>query len=304
MKIGRKYKIKFWLFGPFWATFQTETTLYSICIRLHSLYTKNLKKDCNFGFMKIQVSLYTLLFLLIAHQGLTQRNVKDSIISSPLLGFQYGGNATQGDLADRFGYLNHVGILAGYKTSKNWFWGIDANYHFGSRIRIADPLAELRDSKGNITDQNGDIANVFLTARGFNANIAVGKLIPVLSPNVNSGILIHGGVGYLAYKLRIDTPDHVVPQIELDYRKGYDRLTNGINFHQFIGYLFLANRGFVNFYGGFYAQEGLTRNQRSIFFDTPNVPVSKAQRLDIQLGFKLGWIVPVYKRVPKNYYID
>jgi hypothetical protein len=197
-----------------------------------------------------------------------------------------------------------IGTLVGYKTSKNWFWGVEANFIFGNRLRISDPLAGLRDSKGNITDQNGDIAKVLLSARGFNANVAFGKLLPILSPNVNSGILIHGGVGYIAYKMRIDTPDHVVPQIELDYRKGYDRLTNGVNFHQFIGYLFMANRGFVNFYGGFYAQEGLTKNVRTIFFDTPDVPVSNAQRLDVQIGFKLGWVIPIYKKLPKEYYTD
>jgi hypothetical protein len=254
--------------------------------------------------MKISISFCALVFACTLQTSFAQRNVSDTIISSPFLGFHYGGNMTQGDLADRFGYLNHVGLLAGYKTSKNWFWGIDGNFIFGNRLRISDPLAELRDEKGNITDQNGDIANVFLSARGFNTNLTFGKLIPVLSPNLNSGIFIHGGVGYMAYKLRIDTPDHVVPQIELDYRKGYDRLTLGVNFHQFVGYMFMANRGFLNFYGGFYAQQGLTRNQRSIFFDTPDVPVSKDQRLDMQIGFKLGWIIPVYKRKPQDYYVD
>jgi hypothetical protein len=254
--------------------------------------------------MKIHVCLGLFFLLLFSNSCFSQRNVTDSIISTPLLGGHYGGNWTQGDLADRFGYLNHVGVLAGYKTSKNWFWGVEGNFIFGNRLRISDPLVALRDSKGNITDQNGDIAKVLLSARGFNANLTFGKLIPVLSPNVNSGILIHGGVGYLAYKMRIDTPDHVVPLIELDYRKGYDRFTNGINFHQFIGYLFMANKGFFNMYGGFYIQEGITKNVRSIFFDTPDVPVSKEPRLDVQVGFKLGWIIPVYKRLPKDYYTD
>lgn len=242
--------------------------------------------------------------LLTTNSFLAQRNVKDSIISTPILGVHYGANWTNGDLAERFGYLNHVGLMAGYKTSKNWFWGIDANFLFGSKIRLPDVLAGLRDSKGNITDQNGDIANVQITSRGFNVNIAAGKLFPILSPNVNSGILVHGGIGYLAYKLRIDTPYHVVPEIELDYRKGYDRLTNGVSLHQFVGYQFMANKGFVNFYGGFYAQEGFTKNQRNLFFDMPDVPVSNKTRLDVQIGFRFGWIIPVYKRLPKDYYID
>jgi hypothetical protein len=43
------------------------------------------------------------------------------------------------------------------------------------------------------------------------------------------------------HRLKIETNEQVVPQIELDYKKGYDRLTMGVNFHQFIGYSFLAN---------------------------------------------------------------
>ncbi len=249
--------------------------------------------------------LLSLSFLILNNAFmLAQRNVTDSIISTPMLGVHYGANWSQADLADRFGFINHVGLMTGYKTSKNWFWGLDANFLFGNQIRLPDVLANIRDSKGNITDQSGDIAQVSLSSRGLNVNIAAGKLFPILSPNVNSGILVHAGIGYLAYKLRIDTPFHVVPQIELDYRKGYDRMTNGVNLHQFIGYQFMANRGFVNFYGGFYFQEGFTKNQRTLFFDTPDIPVSTKTRLDVQFGLRAGWIIPIYKRLPKDYYID
>lgn len=233
-----------------------------------------------------------------------QRNVTDSIIGTPLIALHYGGNMTQGDLKDRYGFLNHIGFLAGYKTNKNWFWGVDANFIFGNRITMYDPLSSLRDSKGVITDQNGDIAAVILNSRGMNANFAVGKVFPIFGSNKNSGIFVHAGAGYLAHKLRIETNTQVVPAIEEDYKKGYDRLTTGINLHQFIGYSFMANQGLINFYGGFYAQEGFTKNRRTINFDQPDIPVSTATRLDIQIGLKFGWMIPVYKRLPKDYYFD
>ncbi len=249
--------------------------------------------------------LFTLFSVcILGATTFAQRNVKDSIIGTPWLGVHYGLNWTQGDLADRFGMLNHIGFLGGYKTNKNWFWGLDGNFMFGNRIRIPDILAGLRDSYGNVTDEAGVPAEVGLYSRGFNTNVAFGKLFPVLSPNNNSGILVHGGVGYMAYKIRLDTPHQVIPQIELEYKKGYDRLTTGICLHQFVGYSFMANRGFVNFYGGFYAQEGFTKNRRTIFFDTPDVPVSTKTRMDVQLGFKFGWNIPIYKRLPKDFYVD
>lgn len=244
------------------------------------------------------------IFILFAFQLICQRNIKDSTIGSPLIGVHYGGNWTAGDLASRYGYFNHIGINAGYKTNKNWYYGLDANFMFGNQTRMTGIFDHLVDDKGNITDVNGDIALVLVYPRGVNVNLAFGKIFPVFSPNSNSGIFINGGVGYLLHRLRIETNDQVVPQIELDYKKGYDRLTMGVNFHQFIGYSFLSNSGAYNFYGGFYLQEGLTKNQRTIFFDQPDVPVSTATRLDIQYGFKLGWYIPFYKRQPKDYYFD
>jgi hypothetical protein len=245
-----------------------------------------------------------IVFFLVSFKSISQRNVKDSIIGSPLIGVHYGGNWTSGDLAERYGYFNHVGVSAGYKTNKNWYYGLDANFMFGNQTKITGIFDHLVDDKGNITDINGDIANVLIYPRGVNVNASFGRLFPVLSPNSNSGILIHVGVGYLLHRLRIETNEQVVPQIELDYKKGYDRLTMGVNFHQFVGYSFLANSGAYNFYGGFYIQEGLTKNQRTIFFDQPDVPVSKATRIDIQYGFRLGWYIPFYKRQPKEYYFD
>lgn len=233
-----------------------------------------------------------------------QRNVRDSIIGTPWIAVHYGGNWTKQDLAQRYGYLNHIGLLAGYKTKRNWFYGLEGNFMFGDQIRLTGLFDNLVDSKGNITDINGDIAKVLVLARGMNINFSIGKVIPVFSKNKNSGIFVHAGAGFLAHKMRIDTRDQVIPQIELDYRKGYDRLSMGYNLHQFIGYAYMANHGLINFYGGFYIQEGFTKNQRLINFDQPDTPVSQKVMRDTQLGFKAGWLIPIYKRKPKDFYFD
>ena len=249
-------------------------------------------------------SFLVLSILLLANSIIAQRNVKDSIIGTPWIGVQYGANWTSGDLADRYGFMNHVGIMAGYKTNKNWFWGIESNFMFGNDVRMTGVFDHLIDSQGNITDVNGDIALVLVYARGLNVNLAVGKVFPVLSPNKNSGIFVHAGVGYLAHRMRVETQEQVIPQLELDYKKGYDRFTAGPNAHQFLGYAFMSNAGFLNFYGGFYIQEGFTQNKRTIFFDQPTIPVSSETRLDIQYGVKVGWFIPFYKRQPKEFYYN
>jgi hypothetical protein len=239
---------------------------------------------------------------------LSQRNVRDSVIGTPWVSFQYGANWTGGDLSSRYGFFNHVGFMAGYKTKKNWFYGMESMFMFGQPLGAGSEFDgifdHLVDQQGNINDVNGDIGLVVLYSRGFFANAIIGKVIPVLSPNENSGIFIHAGGGYLLHKLRVETQDQVIPQLELDYRKGYDRMTIGANLHQFVGYAFMANSGFLNFYGGFYLQEGLTRNVRTINFDSPDTPVSKDLRLDIQYGVKAGWFIPFYKRQPKEFYYN
>lgn len=247
-------------------------------------------------------SVFVLLYL--PSFIFSQRNVKDSIIATPLVGVQYGLNQPTNDLAGRYGYFNYIGVLAGYKTKQNWFWGMDANFMFGNQIKVTGLFDNLVDSYGNITDINGDIAKVMVYARGFHVNAALGKIIPVFSPNKNSGIFIHGGIGYMLHHLRIETQDQVIPLLELEYKKGYDRLALGVNLHQFVGYSFMSNGGFFNFYAGFYVQQGFTKNQRKIFFDQPLVSVPTNTRKDFLYGVRVGWYIPFYKRQPKEFYYN
>lgn len=244
------------------------------------------------------------LLCLITFSTFAQRNVKDSAIATPWVGVHYGANWTGGDLADKYGFLNHVGFMAGYKTKKNWFYGFESQFMFGNKVRMTGLFDHLVDSQGTITDVNGDQAIVFVLARGMNADFSVGKVLPVLAPNKNSGIFIHAGLGFLVHHMRIETQNQVIPQIELDYKKGYDRLAMGANFHQFVGYAFMSNGGYYNFYGGFYASQGLTKNMRTVFFDRPDEPVSTKTMLDIQYGLRVGWFIPFYKRTPKEFYYN
>jgi hypothetical protein len=71
-----------------------------------------------------------------------------------------------------------------------------------------------------------------------------------------------------------------------------------------VGYSFLANGGAWNFYGGMYAQQGLTKNRREIFFDQPQVIVPNSTRFDWQIGVRVGWYIPFYKRLPKDFYYN
>jgi hypothetical protein len=253
--------------------------------------------------MKFNFFLF-LIFIFIFNYGYTQRNVKDSTIGAVWIAPSYGYMTTRGDLATKFGNLNHVGIFTGYKTKRNWVYGLESNFLFGNKVYLNNMFSALLDDKGNITDANGEVGIVVVSARGFNSNLTIGKVFPILSPNKNSGLYFNFGIGVLAHKYRIDTQEQVIPELELNYRKGYDRFSMGPNISQFIGYALMSNKGLINLYGGFYAQQGFTKNQRTIFFDQPNITVPTSTMYDYQFGFKFGWFVPIYKRIPDEFYID
>lgn len=240
------------------------------------------------------------LFLCIAMIGFGQKSVKDSIIGTPWVGVQYTFHVPGGDLMERFGINHGIGLKVAYKTKKNWVYGAEGNFIFGSNFKETEIFESLYGDNGEISDINGSPADVLYYMRGFNVNAIGGKLFPWFGPNKNSGLLLELGVGFIAHKIRIETQDHDVPQLEGDYLKGYDRLSSGAHLSQFLGYAHMGNKGSLNFYAGFYFMQGFTKERRKINFDTKLT--DNSSRIDIQYGIRLGWMVPIYKRASKKRY--
>ncbi|MFM8595822.1 MAG: hypothetical protein ACKOBN_01855 [Flavobacteriales bacterium] len=253
--------------------------------------------------MKMMHHGFLICFLFSSVLTFAQVSGSESV-SVPVVGVHYGGAFSGGDLAERFGYLNRVGFTAGYKLKNNWSFGLESDFWFSENVKLTGLFDHLVDSYGNITSDVGMPAAVFVYARGFHSNAYVGCLFPINERNKNSGILVQLSSGYMLHHIRIETNDNVVPQIELDYKKGYDRLTTGLNTQQFVGYCFLNNKGDYSFYAGLYFQQGFTYNRRTINFDQPDIPVSTALRLDLQTGFRIGWYIPFYSSEPRDYYYN
>jgi hypothetical protein len=250
--------------------------------------------------MRIVFILISVFFFL---QLNGQRNLKEEVIGTPMIGLHYTSIFPQLDLADRYGYMNQIGTTFGYKTKQNYVYGIEGNFNFGNQIKIDNLLTHLEDSFGNITEVGGSPAIVDLLLRGFNINAHVGKIIPWFGPNPNSGLYISFGAGYTLHRIRIETTHDVVPLIETENKRGYDRQTVGLSLHQFIGYSHLSNKNSIHFYLGFYANQGFTKFSRSYFYDT-GLPSDPSIQNDFQLGIRGGWYVPVYKRKAKTVYFN
>jgi hypothetical protein len=236
---------------------------------------------------------FLLAGLFIVFSGSRAQSVRDSSFAMNLIGMQVCGQIPVGELASRYGENLAVGLSYHYKTRKNWLFGFDPYYVFGKKIK-EDVLAPLRNEEGFVTNSDGNYAAIRLNERAWMLTFSAGKIIPLKFSNPNSGIIALLGAGYLQHKINIYDVDGKVPQLRDEYKKGYDRLTAGPLFREFLGYIYLSNNRLVNFYGGFEFYQGITKSQRSYNIDQ-NAADTKTH-LDMLIGIRLGWVLPVYKR--------
>ncbi len=242
-----------------------------------------------------------VLFVCICLQltGICQ-DVKDSLEKIPFFGFSYSFHLPSGDLSDRFGPSSSAGIGFHIKTKKNITLGFETGFIFGNVVREDNILDSVSANAGFIIDQNGQFATVRLFERGMTWTGNIGKLIPVIGPNPNSGILLSLGLGGMYHRIRIDDIGNRSPQLTGDYKKGYDRLTSGYTISEFIGYIHFGNKKKINFFAGIESFQSFTKSRRTYNFDT--MEQDTRQRFDMLTGVRLGWMLPLYKKTAKEIY--
>lgn len=210
-----------------------------------------------------------------------------------LVGLSYGFHIPAGDLQERFGINFSPALqLDLLMDKKNWIFSLQGSLQFGSTVKT-DVLAGLRTAEGYIIATDRAVADIQLRERGFYLGASIGKLISLSNGNYRSGLRLDLGAGLLQHQIRIqDDPVRTVAQLTGEYRKGYDRLTNGAALREFIGYQILSKDRRVNFYGGLELIQAFTQNRRS--YDFPTQEADQQQRLDVLSGFRLGIILPFY----------
>ena len=188
-----------------------------------------------------------------------------------------------------------------YKTKNNLLLSFDANFIFGDQVNNSDSILWMvLTNAGYIIDGNGTFAQYNMSERGYSIDFNIGKIFNVVSSSPNSGILLQGGIGYLAHRMSIEVQNESAPQITGDYAKGYDRLTGGFSLNQFIGYFYMGRSRILNFYAGFQFYQAFTKSQRDYIFD--KMGRDDNHYTDFFYGIKVGWMIPVYNRAPEAYY--
>ncbi len=252
--------------------------------------------------MHRKISSFIIILFISASGLVAQVNIHDSTIFTSLVYATYGYQFPGGDLAKQFGSNSSIGGGFLFKTEHNWIFGFEGNFMFGQTVKNSDSLLKRISTKdGYVIDANGMYADIIYYERGYNFFAKFGKVIPVLSPNPNCGITLLAGAGYLQDKIRIHNPGNTAPQLLGDYKKGYDRLNGGFALTGSAGYMYLSNTRLMNFSISLEFTQAWTSPYRD---HDSNTGEPTSGKLSSQLyTVRACWIIPLYRRVPKEFYM-
>ena len=235
-----------------------------------------------------------------------QQSIRDSAIAFFMPAVMYGGLFPMQDLSQRFGYLNHVQVEAGYKFKSHLYIALAGGALVGDKVREAGLLQNylsaslLQSGYMGMFDENGKVFAPTIRAAGWSALLRVGKIFPILrlpGQNPNCGPFMELGGGYLRHRISIDKArSDRAPLLEGDYLKGVDRLTGGWGFSQSLGYRFFSSRLLLNFFIAVEAAQFFTRSLREWTYDTGERDVRR--RLDSWVSVRIGWVLPLYEKAP------
>lgn len=206
--------------------------------------------------------------------------------------FTYTYFEPSGDLAKRFNQINQVGFGVQYKTTTNWLAYVEGAYQFGPQPNEPLLLSSMANGSGYVSNTSGFPAEISLGQRGLVMHGKVGRFFPVLPNNKNSGIIVMAGAGYYMHKIHIGLKRRDVPPLLDELMRGYDMMSGGFCFNQFIGYQHHSKNKFYNFFAGIELMQAFTRSYRG--FNYATMQEDKDIRNDNAVGLRFGWMIPIY----------
>ena len=239
----------------------------------------------------------TLIILCFSFAYFTSfaQNNKQSAIT-----FGYAHQLPIGDLAERFGDNSSLGVSYFQEKDNNLFFGIEGGYLFSNNVKDSTIFDNITTSTGAIISADGTYANVNLMERGFDIHTFFGYAYHPKENNL-SGIYLSGGIGFLQHQIFIDTKNQSVPQLDEEYKKGYDRLTNGFSTKWEASYKYYDKNGKFQMYAGVNMTVAYTKNRRTYLFDkaeyTPNTG-----SWDNLLGINMGIIIPIHRKNEEEFH--
>jgi len=248
-------------------------------------------------------SLFSFLISLsILSTSLGQSSINDSSIFMPLFKLGYSGNFPSADFKEKVDFTSSLNIRLEVKFENQFIIGSRYDFLFGNNFKDSGMLKDLANESGEIINVNGQYGSYEMLQRGHHLGVYVGRLFPVFSPNPNSGIITTAGIGLLAYRVNFNNISGDIIQFTADYVAGYDRYTSGISLTQYVGYRYMSKNKLMNFYGGIEFNQAFTKIRRDYQVDYEVNDPRFGTRKDFYWNIQVGWILPLYKRAPKEFY--
>lgn len=246
--------------------------------------------------MKVRISLVLGWMLAFVFDVYGQFRVKYDTLGGFFIPVNLGFSIPSDELADRFGRSYRAGTGCFYRTFTGWTFGVEGDFWFGESVHSRDQiLKSASNEQGVVLDHLGLEANLMTFQRGWIASAFIGKLLPVLNHNPNSGLLITLGGGYIQHRIRLESghQQSIIYQIENEYQRGYDRLNMGWHGRIYVGYLHASNFQTYNFMIGIEHLYGRTSSVRGFDY-------SSGQPDENVLGnglttLKIGWFLSMYR---------
>ena len=214
-------------------------------------------------------------------------------------------NLALADLKKSYGNNLALGADFGAKLKSNWSVDIGFKFYFGGGVDTAlfnETFKGLMNEDGYFITKKGTATSAInqeVEFRGFSFHLQGGKVIPVSRWYRNSGIWLKAGVGLTQHYMHIkNADDDEVMSLSGEYKKGYDKLTLGFSLYQFVGYAHMNRRNLFCLYGGVEFMESFSKRQRD--FDFALMRKDDSKFFDLMIGFKIGWIIPLYRHDPNK----
>jgi len=235
-----------------------------------------------------------ILFLFLSHSMFSQEKGVNAFM------IDYSYQIPSGTIAEKFSNNSAIGINYFNKKNRKFFYGIKANYIFGANIKDSSVFSEISSEQGLVIDGNGTYANIILRQEGFSSHIYIGYALELKKNNPN-GFYFSMGLGFLQHRIFIDTKNQYIPQLNNDYKKGYDQLTNGLSTQFIIDYMILEHKKRFKLFAGLDYTLGFTKNKRTYDFKSMS-SINQSIRKDMLFGAHIGLIIPINRKNSEGFH--
>lgn len=205
-------------------------------------------------------------------------------------------------MAKRFGQSFRLGPSLEYKTASNWIWGIKGDFILGGKIKEDSLMINLSSNGQGMIGLNEQRNSIYIYERGYLLGVQAGKIINLSKYNSDNGLYLKMAAGFMQHKILIQDKSEQVPQVAGAYKKGYDRLANGLFIEPYVGYVYFAKNNLLNFHIGLDAVLGFTQGRRTYLYDVRRSGEDK--RFDVLFGLQGGWFIPAFKKKSEEYIFE